>query len=83
MLVIEPWRVGREGIRGRLIAERTAVRTEGIVDAVRRKRTPGTEGIGSGVEGIRIRAQFAEVFGVDLDRWRHPEYWLLGPSSFF
>ena len=42
----EPRRIGGEGIRRRLIAEGTAVGTEGIVDAVRLEGAAGSEGIG-------------------------------------
>ena len=68
LLVIKPWRVGREGIRRRLIAELTAVRTEGIVDSVRRKWTPRPVQIGRRVLLIRIRAQFPEVLRIDGNR---------------
>lgn len=69
LLVIEPWRVRREGILRRLIAERTAVRIEGIVDSVRRKRTPRPVRIGRRVLLVRIRAQFPEVFGGGRKRY--------------
>ena len=45
----EPWRVGGERIRRGLVAERTAVGAEGIVDAVRLERAPCSEGNGSRV----------------------------------
>ncbi len=45
-----------------MIAKRTAVRTEGIVDPVRRKRTARPERIGRRVLLIRIRAHFPKVF---------------------
>ena len=68
LLIIEPWRVVREGIPGRLIAERTAVRTERIVDSVRRKGTPRPVRIGRGVLLIRIGTQVSEVFCMDGER---------------
>ena len=56
LLVIDPWRVGGERIRRRLVAERTAVGAEGIVDAVRFEGASGSEGIGRRVGRVRIRA---------------------------
>ena len=63
LLVIEPWRVRRKGVRRRLIAERTAVRTKRIVDAVRFEWAAGSEGIGRRVRIKRIGAQITEIFG--------------------
>jgi hypothetical protein len=68
LLVIEPRCIGGEGIRRRLIAEGTAVGAEGIVDAVRLEGASGSEGIGRGIRIVRIRAQLAEIFGVDRER---------------
>ena len=62
LLVIEPRRISGEGIRRRLIAEGTAVGTEGIVDAVRLEGAASSEGIGRGIRIVRIRAQLAEIF---------------------
>lgn len=70
LLVIEPWRVGREGIRRRLIAEGAAVRTGAIVDSVRRKWSPRPVWIGRGVLLVRIGAQFPEIFRMDGERQR-------------
>ena len=49
LLGIESWRVGGERIRRGLVAEGTAVGTEGIVDTVRFEWASGSEGIGSRV----------------------------------
>lgn len=51
-----------------MITERAAVRTEGIVDPVRRKWTPRPVRIGRRVLLVRIRAQFAEVIRMDGER---------------
>ena len=67
LLVIEPWRVGGEGIRRGLIAEWTAVGAKLVVDAVRFEWTAGSEGIGRRVRVIRIGAQIAELFGLDTE----------------
>ena len=56
LLVIEPWRVGGERIRRGLVAEGTAVGTEGIVDAVRFEGASGSVGIGCRVGRVGIRA---------------------------
>jgi len=45
-----------------LIAERTAVGTEGIVQAVWLEGLSGSEGIGRGIRIERIRAPLAEIF---------------------
>ena len=74
LLVVEPWGVSRIGIRGRLIAEGTAVGAEGIVQAVRLEGASGSEGIGRGIRIERIRAQLAEIFRVDGERqWQQKE----------
>ena len=62
LLIVEPWGVSRIGIRRRLVAEGTAVGTEGIVHAVRLEGATSSEGIGSGIRIERIRAQLAEIF---------------------
>jgi hypothetical protein len=57
-----------------LIAEGTAVGTEGIVQAVRLEGASGSERIGSGIRIERIRAQLAEIFRVDGERqWQQQE----------
>ena len=57
-----------------MIAEGTAVGTEGIVDAVRLEWTSGSVGIGRGFRIVRIRAQRAEIFRVDEERqWQQQE----------
>ena len=61
-LVIQPRRFGGERIRRRLIAEGTAVGTEGIVQAVRLEGTSSPKWIGRGIRVVRIRAQLAEIF---------------------
>ena len=58
-LFIQPRRISGEWIRRRLIAEGTAVGTEGIVHAVRLEGASGSEGIGGGIRIERIRAQLA------------------------
>ena len=68
LLIVEPWGVSRIGIRRRLVAEGTAVGTEGIVHAVRLEGATSSEGIGSGIRIERIRAQLAEIFRVDRER---------------
>jgi hypothetical protein len=68
LLVIQPRRIGGKRIRRRLIAEGTAIRAEGIVDAVRPEWTSSTEGIGRGTRIVRICAQFAQIFRVDGER---------------
>lgn len=68
LLVVEPWRIGREGIPRRLIAEWTAIRTEWIVDPVRCKGTPRSLWIGHRILVVRIRTQFPKVFGGDSNR---------------
>ena len=67
-LFIQPRRISGEWIRRRLIAEGTAVGTEGIVHAVRLEGASGSEGIGGGIRIERIRAQLAEIFRVDRER---------------
>ena len=62
LLVVEPWGVSRIGIRGRLIAEGTAVGAEGIVQAVRLEGASGSVGIGRGIRIERIGAQLAGIF---------------------
>jgi len=62
LLVIQPWCVRGKWIRRRLIAEGTAVGTEGIVQAVRLEGASCPEGIGRGFRIERIRAQLAEIF---------------------
>ena len=56
LLVKEPWRVGGERIRRGLVAEWTAVGTEGIVDAIRIEGAAGSERIGSRVGRVGILA---------------------------
>ena len=74
LLVIEPRRVGGERIRRRLIAEGTAIGTEGIVQAVRLEGAAGSERIGRGFRVERIGAQLAEIFRVDGERqWQQHE----------
>jgi len=68
LLIIVPWGVSRIGIRRRLIAEGTAVGTEGIVKAVRLEGAAGSVGIGRGIRIVRIRAQLAKIFSVDRER---------------
>ena len=68
LLVVEPWGVRRIGIRGRLITVRAAIGAEGIVDAVRLEGAASSEGVGGGFRIVRIRAQLAEIFGVDGER---------------
>ena len=63
LLVIDSRCIGRERIRRRLVAERAAVWTERIVDAVRFEETSGAEGIGRRVRIKRIGAQITEIFG--------------------
>ena len=60
-------------IRRRLIAEGTAVGTEGIVQAIRLEGASGPEGIGHGLRIKRIRAQLAEIFGMDGEREEQEE----------
>jgi len=70
----EPRRIGGEWIRCRLIAEGTAVGTEGIVQAVRLEGASSPEGIGRGIRIERIGAQLAEIFGADGERqWQQQE----------
>ena len=74
LLVVEPRRIGSERIRRRLIAEGTAVGTEGIVQAVRFERAASSERIGRRIRIERIRAQLAEIFRVDGERqWQQQE----------
>ena len=68
LLVIQPRRICGERIRRRLVAEGTAVGTEGIVQAVRLEGASSPEGIGRGIRIERIRAQLAEIFRVDGER---------------
>ena len=68
LLVIEPWCIGGKGVRRRPVAERTAIGTVGIVDAVRFEGAASTEGIGGRVWCVGIRAEFAEVFGMGGER---------------
>ena len=56
-----------------MIAEGTAVGTEGIVDAVRLEGAAGAEGIGRGFRIVGIRAQLAEIFRVDGEREEEDE----------
>ena len=57
-----------------MIAEGTAVGTEGIVQAVRLEGASGSEGIGRGIRIVRIRAQLAEIFRVDEEmKWQQKE----------
>ena len=56
LLVIQPRRICGERIRRRLIAERTSVWAEGIVQAVRLEGAASPEGIGRGIRIVRIRA---------------------------
>ena len=70
----EPRRIGGERIRRRLIAELTAVGTEGIVQAVRLEGASSPEWIGRGFRIERIRAQLAEIFRLDGERqWQQQE----------
>ena len=46
-----------------MVAERTAVGTEGIVDAVRFEGAAGSEEVGRGIRIKRIGAQHAEILG--------------------
>jgi hypothetical protein len=66
-LVIEPWRVGGEGIHRGLIAEWTAVGAKLVVDAVRFEGAVGSEGIGRRVGRVGIRAELAEIFGLGAE----------------
>ena len=66
--LVEPRGIRRIGIRRQLITVGAAVGTEGVVDAVRLEGAAGSVGIGSGIRIVRIRAEFAEVFGVDGER---------------
>jgi len=68
LLVIQPRRIGGERIRRRLVTEGTAVRAEGIVQAVRLEGTPSPKGIGRGIKIERVRAQLAEIFRVYGER---------------
>jgi hypothetical protein len=61
LLVIQPRRICGERIRRGLIAEGTAVGTEGIVQAVRLEGTSSPEGIGRGSRIEWIRAQLSEI----------------------
>ena len=57
-----------------MIAEGTAVRAEGIVDAIWLEGASGSVGIGRGIRIERIRAQLAEIFRVDAERqWQQQE----------
>jgi len=57
-----------------LIAERTAVGAEGIVQAVRLAGAARPEWIGRGSRIKRIRTQLAEIFRVDGKRqWQQQE----------
>jgi len=47
-----------------LIAERTAVGTIGIIDAIRFEGAAGAEGIGRRVGRAGIRAELTELFGL-------------------
>ena len=67
-LVIQPRRIGGKGIRRRLIAEWTAVGTEGIVQGVRLEGASGSVGIGRGVRIERIGAQLAAERKVRISR---------------
>ncbi len=53
-----------------MIAEWTAVRAEGIVQAIRFEGASGPEWIGRGIRIVRIGTQFAEVFRVDGEQQR-------------
>jgi len=64
----EPRRIGGERIRRGLIAERTTVGAEGIIDAVQLEGASGSVGIGRGIRIVRIRAQLAEIFRVNGER---------------
>ena len=62
LLVIKPRRFRGEAIGRRCIAERAAVRAEGIVDAVRREGAPLPERIAAGFTVEPICAEIPEIF---------------------
>jgi len=68
LLIIEPRGVGRKAIRGRLVAERVAVRTERIRHTIGVERVPGPKRIGRGVGIVGIRTELPEIFGMDGER---------------
>ena len=73
LLIIDPWRIGGERIRRRLIAERTAVGTKRIVDAVKFEGASSSKGISRRVRIKRIGAQIAEIFGGCGERTQQEE----------
>jgi hypothetical protein len=57
-----------------LIAEGTAVGTEGIIQAVRLEGAASPEGIGRGIRIEWIRTQLAKILGLDGERqWQQQE----------
>ncbi len=54
LLIVQLWRVGGERVRGRLVAEGTAVGAKRIVHSIRRKGTSLPEWIGGGVQSEGI-----------------------------
>ena len=62
LLVVQPRGIGGERIRCRPITEGTAVRTEGIVQAVSLEGAASSVGIGRGIRIERIGAQLAGIF---------------------